>query len=89
MSNSSFIMAGVAALMMILMSGCDPVITIAGANFPGWLICAGAGAILAALCRPLLAMSGMESYLRPLPFFYGAVIVMFSLIAWLIFFAPV
>ncbi len=41
-------------ILMLTAAGCDPVVSIAGANFPDWLLCAGAGAILAALCHPLL-----------------------------------
>jgi hypothetical protein len=76
------------SMCVMLAAGCDPVITIAGANFPGWLLCAGAGAVLTALCRPVMVLGGIENYLRPLPLFYGALIVMFGLAAWLLFFAP-
>jgi hypothetical protein len=44
--------ASIAALS-VAVSGCDPVVNIAGANFPAWLVCAIAGAILAVLMRPV------------------------------------
>ena len=68
------------------LSGCDPVVSIAGADFPDWLVCVIAGSVLAAACHPLLLGSGLERHLRPLPFFYGCLIVMFSLLAWIAFF---
>jgi YtcA family len=66
--------------------GCDPVVGIAGAEFPDWLVCVVAGSTLAAACHPLLLRGGLERLLRPLPFFYGSLIVMFSLLTWIIFF---
>ena len=42
--------ASIAALS-VAVSGCDPVVNIAGANFPAWLVCAIAGAIVAVLMR--------------------------------------
>ena len=79
----------VIGILMLTISGCDPVVSIAGAEFPGWLLCAAGGALLAALCYPLLLTTGLERYLHPLPLFYGAVIGMFALIAWVIFFSNV
>ena len=74
------------ALATVWFSGCDPIVTIAGADFPDWLICFIIGCILCAACHPLLRLSGLARYLRPLPFFYGSLIVMFSLVTWVIFF---
>ena len=72
---------------MLAIAGCDPVVSIAGANFPDWLLCAGAGAALASLCHPLLMAAGLERDMRPLPLFYGGLIAMFALIGWLVFFS--
>jgi len=72
--------------VMLAAAGCDPVVSVAGADFPGWLLCAGAGALLATLCHPLLVAVGLERELHPLPLFYAGLIVMFSLIGWLVFF---
>lgn len=74
------------AILMLAAAGCDPVISIAGANFPDWLLCAAAGAILASFCHPLLLAAGLERHLRPIPLFYGSLIAMFALLAWIIFF---
>lgn len=71
----------------LTVAGCDPVISIAGANFPDWLLCVGAGAILAALCHPLLVAARLERELRPLALFYGGLIAMFALIGWVSFFS--
>jgi hypothetical protein len=70
----------------LLIAGCDPIIAIAGADFPSWLICLITGAILAAITRPLLLISRLEPYLGPLPIFYSSLIAMFAMIVWVIFF---
>jgi YtcA-like protein len=77
----------VPGILMLTAAGCDPVVSIAGANFPDWLLCAGAGALLAALCHPIFVATGLERDLRPLPLFYGGVIAMFALIGWVTFFS--
>ena len=46
-------------ILLLTATGCDPVVSIAGANFPDWLLCASAAAILAALCHPLFVASGL------------------------------
>jgi hypothetical protein len=75
-----------AAILALAAPGCDPVVSIAGANFPDWLLCAGAGAILASLCHPLFLAAGLERHLRPLPLFYGCLITMFAMVGWVVFF---
>jgi YtcA family len=67
-------------------AGCDPVINIAGANFPGWLVCAIAGIIIAALLRPLLARLKLEPYLGPLVIVYPSLAVAAACVIFLIFF---
>jgi hypothetical protein len=71
---------------MLVAAGCDPVVSIAGANFPDWLLCAAGGAIIASLLHPVILAAGLERDLRPLFLFYGALIAMFALVTWVIFF---
>jgi hypothetical protein len=75
-----------ASLSSFTLFACDPIITIAGANFPGWMICMIVGAILAAIVRPLLIVSRLEPYVGPLPIFYSSLIAMFAMTISLIFF---
>jgi hypothetical protein len=69
-----------------LAMGCDPVINIAGANFPAWLFCAIAGVALAAAMRPLLVASRLEPYLGPLPLIYSCLAVLLGCVVYLMFF---
>ena len=75
-----------AALSCFALIACDPIVTIAGANFPSWMICLAVGAIIAAIVRPLLIVSRLEPGLGPLPIFYSSLIAMFAMTIWLIFF---
>jgi hypothetical protein len=76
----------VTILVAIWLAGCDPVVSIAGAEFPDWLVCVMVGSTMAAACHPLLHLIGVEHYLRPQAFFYGSLILMFSLVTWVVFF---
>jgi hypothetical protein len=72
--------------VVFLLAGCDPVVNIAGANFPSWLFCAICGAILTAVIRPLFVMTRVENYLWPLPIVYSSLTILLGCIVWLIFF---
>jgi hypothetical protein len=69
-----------------VLAGCDPVINIAGANFPSWLFCAICGAILTAVIRPVFVATRVEAYLWPLPIVYLSLMVLMGCIVWIIFF---
>jgi len=70
----------------VLVAGCDPVVNIAGANFPSWLFCAICGAIITAVIRPLFVATRLEKYLWPLPIVYSSLTILTGCIVWLIFF---
>ena len=67
-------------------AGCDPIVNIAGANFPSWLVAAIVGAVLAALLRPIFAASGLERHMWPLPAVYASLAVLLGCIFWIMFF---
>jgi hypothetical protein len=71
---------------MVAFAACDPIVTIAGANFPSWLLCMIIGAVLASFVRPLLIITRLESHLGPLTIFYPSLIAMFAMIVWVVFF---
>jgi hypothetical protein len=78
---------GSAAHMGLLMlAGCDPVVNVAGANFPAWLLCAIAGATLSAIFRPVFAATGIEPYLGPRLLIYPSLAILLACLIYLIFF---
>ena len=71
---------------VLLLAGCDPVVNIAGANFPSWLFCAICGAILTIAIRPIFVMTRVEGYLWPLPIVYSCLTILLGCVVWLLFF---
>ena len=74
------------ALATLALASCDPVVNIAGANFPAWLLCAIVGAVLAAAFRQVFAASGIEPHLGPLLLIYPCLALLFGCAIYLIFF---
>ena len=74
------------SLAALMLAACDPVVNIAGANFPAWLLCAIVGAVLAVSFRPVFAASGIEPYLGPLLLIYPCLAVLLACLVYLIFF---
>ena len=73
-------------IAMLTLAACDPVVNIAGANFPAWLLCGIVGAILAATFRPVFAATGIEPYLGPRLLIYPCLMLLFACLIYLIFF---
>jgi hypothetical protein len=86
LSGGAALILPILLLSTVAFAACDPIVDIAGANFPSWLLCMISGAILAALVRPLLVIARLESHLGPLTIFYPSLIAMFAMIAWVLFF---
>ena len=70
----------------MLIAGCDPVVNIAGANFPSWLFSAICGAIITVVIRMIFVVTRIEAYLWPLPIVYSSLTILSGCIVWLIFF---
>jgi len=80
-------MLSLPALMVLgVCAGCDPIVNIAGANFPAWLLCAIVGGFVAAGFRPVFVALGIEPYLWPLPLVYLALAVLTACIVYLMLF---
>jgi hypothetical protein len=74
------------AFLPATLAACDPVVNIAGANFPAWLLCAVVGAILAAVLRPVFLATGIEPYLGPLLLIYPCLAVLIGCAVYLLLF---
>jgi hypothetical protein len=72
--------------MLVALSGCDPIVNIAGANFPAWLLCAIGGATLAALIRPIFVATRVETYLWPVAIVYASLAFVLACLLYLSFF---
>ncbi len=67
-------------------AGCDPVVDIAGADFPAWLLCAIVGIALAAIVRMLFAAARIEPHLGPLAIVYPCLALLLACVVWIVFF---
>jgi hypothetical protein len=76
-------------LSSLPLAACDPVVNIAGANFPAWLLCAMVGAVLAAAFRPVFVARRIEPYLGPLMLIYPCLAILLGCATYLIFFSRV
>jgi hypothetical protein len=76
----------VALAFSLALAACDPVVNIAGANFPAWLLCALVGAVLAGALRPLLVAIGIEPHLGPLPLIYPCLALLIGCAVYLLLF---
>ncbi len=74
------------AVACIPAAGCDPIISIQGSFFPAWIICMTVGVVLTVLCRQLLATTGLEPHLGPLPLIYPSLWLFVTLLTWLLFY---
>jgi len=68
------------------LAACDPVVNIAGANFPAWLLCALAGAILAAGLRLVFVATGIEPHLGSLLLIYPCLALLIGCAVYLLLF---
>jgi hypothetical protein len=71
---------------LLVTAACDPVVNIAGANFPAWLLCAILGATLSAIFRPVFAATGIEPYLGPRLLIYPCLAILLACLIYLICF---
>lgn len=69
-------------------ASCAPVVQVAGAAFPGWMLCVLVGVLLTVAVRFVIAALSLEAHLRPLPLVYLGLALTFTFATWLLFFVP-
>jgi hypothetical protein len=73
----------IAWLSTLLIGGFNPVISVAGANFPVWLMCLVAGIVVAICLRPLLVATGIDQGMTPRPLVYSCLALTIAFLCWL------
>lgn len=74
-------------LVMLMLTGCDPQLNLAGAYLPGWLVCIVGGLFAFWVVHVILLKTELVPYIKPLALVYGALIAFLSCLLWLLFFA--
>jgi hypothetical protein len=77
------------SLPLLTLAACDPVVNVAGANFPAWLLCVIVGAIMAMILRQVFAATGLEPHLGPLLLIYPCLAMLLACLIYLIFFSRI
>lgn len=75
-------------LILLLTTGCDPVINFYGSFFPAWVVCVAFGIFLASLLRWFFAWTRLERHLGPLVLVYPALAFLLTCATWLLLFGP-
>ncbi len=72
-----------------LLTGCNrnPNVEIVGSYFPGWMVCLVAGVALAGVVHALLRRRGAHLSVGHPAAVYPAMVVLFTCVLWLCFFA--
>ncbi len=64
----------------------DPLVDVAGAFFPGWMLCILLGLALTVLLRALFARTRLEPSLGPLIVIYPSLATGIAFACWLVFY---
>jgi hypothetical protein len=65
-------------------AGCNPLISVAGANFPLWIFCLLAGIAAALILRPLLVAIGLDESMTPRVIVYSSLALVVAFVCWLL-----
>jgi hypothetical protein len=79
--NRRCMLLGVCTLSI---SGCNPVISVAGAQFPVWMLCLFAGIVGSLVLRPLFVATGIDDWMSPRPLIYSCLALVIAFLCWLV-----
>lgn len=69
-----------------LVIACDPILSIDGAFFPGWMLCLIVGIGLAFAFHPVFVRMRIDAHLGPPVLIYPSLALLLTLGTWLVFF---
>jgi hypothetical protein len=68
----------------IVFAGYTPVVSIAGAEFPAWILCLVTGILISLLLRPLFISAGIDQWMTPRPIVYSCLAVVVAYLCWVL-----
>ena len=86
-SVSRVVLALCLIISVLFMGGCDPLVNIEGAFFPAWLVSGVSGLVAMVLTWNIFRRIGVDQYLLARSFTYISLLIMYTCIVWLIFYA--
>src|SRR5262245_9850425 len=72
------------AVLVLFVSGCDPILNIGGTFFPGWMVAILIGSALTVAIRYIFVFTRLEPHVGPLALIYTSLGVLLSVVSWLI-----
>ena len=72
----------------LALGGCsrNPSLEISGSFFPAWMLCIFVGLIATLVAKRVFLATKIDAHLTPQLIVYGALMLSFTLLAWLIFY---
>jgi hypothetical protein len=67
-----------------VLAGCNPVISVAGANVPVWTLCLLVGVAIALSLRPLFVAIGLDQWMAPRTIVYSCLALVMAFLCWLL-----
>jgi hypothetical protein len=72
------------AVLALAITGCTPVLSLAGAQFPVWLLCLVIGILVSLSLRPVFITVGIDDWMTPRPLIYSCLALVVSFVSWLL-----
>ena len=72
------------AVSAFFVSGCNPVISVAGANFPVWILCLFVGILVSLSLKPVFVATGIDEWMSPRLLIYSCLALTFAFGCWLV-----
>jgi hypothetical protein len=74
----------IGSLPAFFIVGCNPVISIAGAEFPVWTLCLFGGILVSLFLRPVFVATGIDEWMTPRLVTYSCLALAFAFLCWLV-----
>jgi Na+/glutamate symporter len=68
----------------ILAAGYAPAVSIAGAQFPVWILCLITGILVSLVLRPLFVSAGIDQWMTPRPIVYSCLALVVAYACWVL-----
>ncbi|MEE2907917.1 MAG: YtcA family lipoprotein [Planctomycetota bacterium] len=75
------------AVALLLLGGCDPLVNVEGAFFPAWLVSGISGVVGLAVTWSVFRRIGIDQHLLIRPITYICILVLYTTLVWLVFYA--
>ena len=69
---------------LFVIAGCGPVISVAGATFPVWILCLVAGILGSLSLRPIFVAIGIDEAMTPHLLIYSCLALVIAFVCWLV-----